>query len=246
MTATAAIKSRVRYQLKSGPFSSHTLLLNQFPDQGNGRRVLDVGCSVGYLSGILAARGFAVTSIDWPDTPHPQTVEFAGADLDNGLPPLRGQFEYVVCADVLEHLRAPLKLLKECESVMATDGVLLGSLPNSGHAWFRWNVLRGRFPQEERGLFDSTHLHFYTWDGWVHLFARAGLDIDNVGGSCVPLGLAFPRWSSTAAVRALERASFETARIWKRMFAYQFIVRARKGGVYAASELQSSGGHAGV
>ena len=40
----------------------------------------------------LANRGYAVSSIDWPNTPHPPTVEFAGADLDNGLPALTGPF----------------------------------------------------------------------------------------------------------------------------------------------------------
>ena len=111
--------------------------------------------------------GFAVTSIDWPNSPHPPTVEFAGADLDNGLPPLRGQFDYIICADVLEHLRAPVELLKECRARLAPGGMLVGSLPNSGHFYFRWNVLMGRFPQHQRGLFDSTHLHFYTWEGWA-------------------------------------------------------------------------------
>jgi SAM-dependent methyltransferase len=183
---------------------------------------------VGYLSEILADRGFAVTSIDWPDTPHSSTVEFAGADLDDGLPPLTGLFDYVICADVLEHLRAPVELLEECRALLAPSGVLLGSLPNSGHAWFRWNVLRGRFPQDERGLFDSTHLHFYMWDGWVELFSRAGLRIDAVRPSGVPVGLAMPRLGGTMPLRVLERMSFETARVWKNLFAYQFIVRARK------------------
>ena len=112
--------------------------------------------------------------------------------------------------------------------LLARDGVLLGSLPNGGHAWFRWNVLTGRFPQDERGLFDSTHLHFYTWDGWVELFRRAGLRIDAVRPSCVPVGLAMPGLGGTRTLRVLERMSFETARAWKKMFAYQFIVHARK------------------
>jgi SAM-dependent methyltransferase len=182
---------------------------------------------VGYLSSILADRGFSVTSVDWPNTPHPSTVEFAGADLDEGLPSLTGRYDYVVCADVLEHLRAPLELLKECRSLMAPDATLVASLPNSGHAWFRWNVLRGRFPQDERGLFDSTHLHFYTWDGWVELFRRAGLTIESVRCSGVPVGLAFPKWQDSTVVRAMERLSFESARVWKELFAYQFIVRAK-------------------
>jgi hypothetical protein len=41
------------------------------------------------------------------------------------------------------------------------------------------------------------------------------------------VGLAIPKWEGSAVVRALERLSFESARIWKQMFAYQFIVRAR-------------------
>ena len=176
MAATAEGTSR--YQFKAAPYSSHTLLLAEFPEHGEGRRVLDVGCAIGYLSEILAQRGFAVTSIDWPNSPHPPTVEFAGADLDNGLPPLRGQFDYIICADVLEHLRAPLELLKECRARLAPGGMLVGSLPNSGHFYFRWNVLMGRFPQHQRGLFDSTHLHFYTWEGWPALLRRAGFRVE--------------------------------------------------------------------
>jgi SAM-dependent methyltransferase len=223
LVAPAALK----YQFKAAPYSSHALLLAEFPQQGEGRRVLDVGCAIGYLSEILARRGFAVTSIDWPNTPHPPTVEFAGADLDDGLPSLNGQFDYVICADVLEHLRAPIELLKECRALLAPGGTLVGSLPNRGHAYFRWQVLLGRFPQHERGLFDSTHLHFYTWDGWVDLFRRAGLRVETARSSGVPVSLALPRWEGAWPVRALERLSFESARIWKKLFAYQFIVRAR-------------------
>jgi SAM-dependent methyltransferase len=228
MVAMAAtVEGTSRYQFKAAPYSSHTLLLAEFPERGEGRRVLDVGCAIGYLSEILARRGYAVTSIDWPNSPHPPTVEFAGADLDNGLPPLRGQFDYVICADVLEHLRAPLELLKECCARLAPGGTLVGSLPNSGHFYFRWTVLTGRFPQHQRGLFDSTHLHFYTWDGWTGLLGRAGLRVESVRCSGVPLSLAFPQLAGTPPLRLLEWLSFQAARIWKTMCAYQFIVRAR-------------------
>ena len=217
------------YQLKDSPYSSHSLLLASLPASGGGLRVLDVGCAGGYLSAILAGRGYRVTGIDSPGaarTGFPESIELLEADLDLGLPPLRGRFDFVICADVLEHLRRPALLLRELRSVLATGGRLAASLPNSGHAYFRWTVLTGRFPAEDRGLFDRTHLHFYTWRGWLELFQATGYQIETLRCSGVPVGLALPKWEGSAGIRALERLSYESARWWKTMFAYQFIVKA--------------------
>lgn len=216
-----------RYRIKAGPYSSHTLVLQRFPLDGKGLRVLDVGCAAGYLSEVLVRRGFSVACIDWPGTPHPPTVEFSGADLDNGLGPVGGAFDYIICADVIEHLRDPLRLLEECRDRLAPGGTLVASLPNSGHWYFRLNVLAGRFPQHERGLFDSTHLHFYMWDGWVRLMQRAGFVVETVCPSATPFGLVFANHEGSPLVRGLEWFSFLCARIWKSLFAYQFIVTAR-------------------
>ena len=50
MTQMAAAAQGSRYHYKAERYSSHALLLAEFPDHGEGRRVLDVGCAVGYLS----------------------------------------------------------------------------------------------------------------------------------------------------------------------------------------------------
>jgi SAM-dependent methyltransferase len=217
------------YQFKAGPYSSHSLLLAALPAEGHGKRVLDVGCAGGYLGEILATRGYRVTGIDTPGidpTAFPASIELLEADLDMALPILEGGFDFIICADVLEHLKRPDGLLGDLHQLLAANGRLIASLPNSGHAYFRWTVLRGRFPAQDRGLFDRTHLHFYTWDGWVDLFGRAGFRIQSVQQSGVPVGLAIPRWSDTALVRSCEWLSYQSARVWKKMFAYQFIVVA--------------------
>jgi SAM-dependent methyltransferase len=225
---TTGVGAPQQYAFKATPYSSHSLLLEELPADGTGLRVLDAGCASGYLTDLLAARGFRVTAIDCHTAAPVGAAEFLTADLDNGLPPLSAHFDYILCADVLEHLRDPLRLILDLRDRLTPQGLLLLSLPNSGHWYFRANVLVGRFPQHDHGLFDRTHLHFYTWTGWRELLARGGFQIERVRCSGVPVDKALPRWRGSLAVHALERLSYESARLWKRLFAYQFIVRARR------------------
>jgi SAM-dependent methyltransferase len=216
-----------RYELKAGKYSSHSLLLDRLPAPGNGRRVLDVGCAQGFLAAILASRGYSVVGVDFPGAARPDTFEFHGANLDEGLGPVGYNFDLILCADVLEHLRDPLRMLHDCRARLAPGGALVASLPNSGHWYFRANILAGRFPRHDKGLFDRTHLHFYMWDDWVALFSRAGLRLETVDPSAVPFELALPSLDGTFIVTALEHISYRLARLWKRLFAYQFVVVAR-------------------
>ncbi len=229
MAATAI--SETRYAYKASPYSSHSLLVAALPREGGGRRVLDAGCAAGYLAGILAQRGYQVTGIEraggYGDH-FPEEVELIEADLDQGLPPLRNNFSYIICGDILEHLRDPATLLAQMARVLEKDGRVIASLPNSGNLYFRLTVLSGRFPQEDKGLFDRTHLRFYMWKGWRDLFASAGFQIDERRVSGIPVGLAAPRWDGTAPIRALEWLAYTAARVWPTLFAYQFVVTARR------------------
>lgn len=217
------------YVFKRSPYSSHGLLLDQLPERGDGQRVLDVGCASGYLARALAARGYRVVGIDRPGATaasFASNVEFIAADLEAGFPELSENFSHILCGDILEHVRDPLALLRNLRSLLSPGGVLVASLPNSGNLYFRLNVLSGRFPAHDRGLFDRTHLHFYTWSGWVDLFAAGGFRISTLAPTAVPVGLAAPRWDGTPAIRFLEGLSYALAHLWKSLFAYQFVVVA--------------------
>jgi SAM-dependent methyltransferase len=223
-------RSRTRYEFKPSPHSSHMLVLAALPDQGRGRTILDLGCSGGDLSRLLVERGFVVTSVDKPGNPRPELpagVRFIEADLDAGLPAALAQpFDFIICADVLEHLKEPEGFLVSVAGVLAPGGRLVASLPNSGNIYFRLNVLMGRFPAHDRGLFDRTHLHFYMWRGWKELFGNAGFRVESVRPTTVPFSLAFPRLAKSALVRGMESCYHWFARAWMKLFAYQFVVIA--------------------
>jgi 2-polyprenyl-3-methyl-5-hydroxy-6-metoxy-1,4-benzoquinol methylase len=221
----------VHYELKTSPYSSHSLVIGSFPESGCGRTVLDLGCGNGYLAAILAERGYEVTGVERPGgftDDFPPRVKLVVADLDNGIPALAGRFDYVLCADILEHLRNPAQILRQIGDVLKPQGQLIASLPNSGNLYFRLNVLFGRFPKHDKGLFDRTHLHFYVWDGWVELLQTTGYSVETCRPSGIPVGLALPSLDGTLPVRFAERLCYDAARLWKRLFAYQFIVTARR------------------
>jgi SAM-dependent methyltransferase len=218
------------YDFKASPFSSHSLLLAAFGSAGAGRRVLDLGCGNAYLGAILAERGFEVVGVErsgWYDPPGPPGVRIVEGDLEQGIPEVGGGFDYVMCADILEHLREPERLLDRARPLLKPGGRVIASLPNSGNLYFRLNILLGRFPQEDKGLFDRTHVRFFMWEGWQALFARCGFVMESVHPSGIPVGLALPSFDGSLPVRWAEWFCYHAARVWKTLFAYQFIVVAK-------------------
>ena len=207
---TPGVEASPHYTFKHGPYSSHSLLLNQLPAGGRGLRLLDVGCASGYLSELLAARGFNVTAIDRAGSaarrnrvhrrrPRPRS---AAAHRALRLHRLRGRPR--ASARSAPHApRLPRRSPPAALSIV--------SLPNSGHWYFRWNVLLGRFPQDDRGLFDRTHLHFYTWDGWVDLLDRAGFRIEPLDSSASRSG-----WRSRDGTGRLRCARWNGYRMERR------------------------------
>ncbi len=213
------------YSFKASPWSSHSQILGLIPQDGAGLSLLDVGCWDGNMAARFADRGFQVTGIErqsWPAGQFPSNVKLIVADLHHEIPPLSERFDYILCADVLEHLLECPKVLVQLRSLLKPNGRLIVSVPNSGNFYFRAVVLSGRFPQDEKGLFDRTHIHFRVWSGWRELFVQSGYNVASVLLTPVPFSVFLN--SQNGLARGLEWLFWRFASVWKTLFAYQFIV----------------------
>jgi SAM-dependent methyltransferase len=148
-------------------------------------RVLDVGCATGYLAAELARRGCRVTGVETdPAVAERARVQCEAVvigdveddDCGRALADL-APFDVVLCGDVLEHLRDPWSALRALAALAAPDGRVVLSVPNVAHWTGRRALARGRFPYGEHGLFDRTHLRFFTRASAHDLAQRAGLRV---------------------------------------------------------------------
>jgi hypothetical protein len=119
----------------------------------------------------------------------------------------------VVLADVLEHLLDPLAALRSARPA----AMVLVSLPNIAHWSARRELVLGRWPQREHGLFDRTHLHCFTRESAHRLATDAGFTVVREQRTTAPLPfeqrLRLPAgWRRPAAER------------WPGLFAFQYVL----------------------
>jgi 2-polyprenyl-3-methyl-5-hydroxy-6-metoxy-1,4-benzoquinol methylase len=222
--------AELSYQSKiNDPYSSHSVILTRLRD-GKGRRILDVGSAQGVLAQKFTERGFEVTCVE--GSPELAALgkdkcrEMIVADLDQPLPRLNGQFDVIVYADILEHLRNPMDVFTGFNRYLRPNGLVIVSVPNFAHLWVRLNLLFGRFEYADRGILDRTHLRFFTLRSFQKFLQDAGLEADEIVATPVPLLLAVPRRYHGGWLRALHALNAVVARYWRTMFGFQFVAVA--------------------
>lgn len=194
---------------------------------GNARRVLDLGCASGGLGAALKARQAAeVVGIELD----PALARDAAERLDDvvvgdleqlaGALPALGEFDCLIAADVLEHLRDPWQVLTAFGALLAPGGTAVISLPNVRY-WdtFRALGVRGVWPRLDEGIFDRTHLRWFTLVDARALLEDAGLHVDHVS----PIYRLRPGvWRSERSGRRLARTPLAP------FFVFQYVISAVK------------------
>jgi SAM-dependent methyltransferase len=141
-------------------------------------RALDLGCGDGRLTGELRARELVAADVSRV------ALERAAARLgqartvvlepDAPLPFADGEFELVLCAETLEHVRDVQLLLSEVRRVLCPGGTLALSTPAHGRAT-GLAVLAGGFERRFDPL--SPHLRFLSRRSLRALLDELGFEV---------------------------------------------------------------------
>lgn len=153
------------------------------------KRIIDIGCGVGFFAaeikerngaeawGVeldMAAAAEAATRLD-------RVMQGRVEDCIERLPD--DYFDVIVCNDVLEHLVDPSVVLVALKAKLSSGGMLLASLPNIRYfPALKTILLDGDFPYQDQGIFDRTHLRFFTRLSMRRLFEEAGYVVDRQEG----------------------------------------------------------------
>jgi 2-polyprenyl-3-methyl-5-hydroxy-6-metoxy-1,4-benzoquinol methylase len=202
------------------PHRSHEKLLAVV---GRAGRVLDVGCSSGYLAERLQAGGNVVVGLDVDEDAAQQARRYCEAvyvgDVETmDLPLEPASFDVVLCGDVIEHLRDPQAFLERVRPLLRPEGRLVLSTPNIANWAMRLGLLFGRFRYTERGLLDRTHTHLFTRKTLVECLEAAGYRVTSFDFTVPVPALSTPR---------VEGLAHGIGRLRPSLFAYQFLVEAR-------------------
>jgi SAM-dependent methyltransferase len=139
-----------------------------------GRSVLDVGCGSGEVLASLRAPGVRLCGVEMSagavEALRARGIEASAVDLESGVLPFAdGEFEIVLCYDVLEHLFAPGRLLREIQRVLRPEGIAAICVPNTLNLFNRFRFLAGEFVD----IMDTSHHSEEMFSNHIRLFSKS-------------------------------------------------------------------------
>jgi methionine biosynthesis protein MetW len=216
--------SDTQYEFKNFPLSSHRQIIESVSEGSN---VLDLGCGRGLIAEDLKKKGCRITGVDMlpADEISPSVDKYIQMNLKDELSlPFEREFDYVILSDVIEHMSEPEKLVMSVRRCLKENGRLIVSIPNIALWVYRLSLLAGRFEYTDKGIMDRSHLRFFTLVTARYLLWSSGFKIIEERFTSIPFHLLITLPRARKVVDFITRTYHLLARLWPRMFAYQFIL----------------------
>ena len=144
-------------------------------------KVLDIGCGAGSLGKYLIDRYESnVTGLDIVQDNYQESSKVLNraiiGDMETmDIKELGGDFDYIIFSDSLEHMIDSNKVIEIVKTLLASDGILLISMPNVRN--FRVTfplLLSDSWEYKDEGLLDWTHMRFFTYSSILDLLDLQG------------------------------------------------------------------------
>lgn len=143
------------------------------------------------------------------------------------------KFDYILFADVLEHLRDPKSVLEKSKLLLKQGGSFLLSVPNMAHNSVLIDLMRNELCYTNVGLLDNTHIHFFTYNSLERMLKECDLYPNKRMGTYCEVG-------KTEIINSVHDIPGISPEYWNtRQYGevYQFVYEVKKGREYITEEL---------
>ena len=196
---------------------SHTLIVNEIK-KGT---VLDVGCSTGIIGRTLKLikNDIVVDGIELDKEAYNEIKKnkvyndlynINICDFDNNntkkFYDSNKKYDYIIFADVLEHLINPDEVLYKMSKKLSKNGVIIISIPNVSHIDIIRSLINNEFNYNDRGILDSTHLRFFTKNSFCDMIHN----IEERYNVCYKVELFAQTKAFPSDINAIDTALFNT------------------------------------
>lgn len=158
---------------------------------GKNKVVLEIGSSSGYMTKAFLDNDCIVDVIEINKEAVSKIPKQARTILNQSIEDEEiyeklGTYDFIIMADVLEHLIGPGQVLKRLLKVSSIETNLIISLPNVACWAMRKQLFfKGDFEYNESGLLDKTHLHFYTINTLPKMLGENEWKVDKIVGTII-------------------------------------------------------------
>jgi 2-polyprenyl-3-methyl-5-hydroxy-6-metoxy-1,4-benzoquinol methylase len=151
----------------------------------SGSKVLDIGAGNGLLAMLFKEAGKEV----FIDGIEPSKAaakiakkhysKFSEGYIQDYLPEIKsGKYDYLVLADVIEHVFDPYVLLLDLIRAAGSNTKIIISTPNIAFGSVRLALLGGKFEYVNSGLLEKTHVRFFTKQLLEEMIKNLGIGVE--------------------------------------------------------------------
>ena len=92
-----------------------------------------------------------------------------------------GPFDVLLLSEVLEHLVDPWAVLRRLRTLLKPGATVVAGSPNVSHHSVLRALIEGQWRYVEKGIFDMTHLRWFTPSSYQEMFESCGFSVEQSG-----------------------------------------------------------------